>query len=287
MKQTAAFLLIIFVVALPFFSVPVFSGELAWEELAHWKLKDAKPVAVATSFEKNLAFVLADDGTVHVFSQDGSTVGAIPVGRAATAIAVSVRGDLLYVTEADTKKIRILAVDFLSEFDLTDSPFLGPADAPVVVVDFSDFECPYCAKMPALMEQILEQNPGRIKVVFKHFPLPMHRFAEAAARAAIAANMQGKFWQMHDLLFANQKQLSLAKIIDLAKEAGLDMKRFRKDFDSEAVKKILMRDVMEGRKAGISGTPSLLVNGRKVRQSTLPSLQQRIDEAIMTLSGKK
>lgn len=287
MKLTAPFFVIAFVYALSFLSVPAFSEELAWEELSHWNIKDAKPVAVATSFEKNLAFVLVDNGTVRVFSQDGDIIGTIPVGRAATAIAVSVRGDFLYITEADTKKIRILAVDFLSEFDLTDSPFLGPADAPVVVVDFSDFECPYCAKMPALMEQVLEQNPGKIKIVFKHFPLPMHRFAEAAARAAIAANMQGKFWQMHDLLFANQKQLSLAKIIDLAKEAGLDIKRFRKDFDSEPVKKILMRDVMEGRKAGISGTPSLLVNGRKVRQSTLPSLQKRIDEANMTLSGKR
>ncbi len=142
------------------------------------------------------------------------------------------------------------------------SPARGDEAAPITIVEFSDFQCPHCALAHEPLREVIERHPGRVRVVFKHFPLSFHTHAELAARAAVAAQMQGKFWEMHDLLFQNQADLSPELIERLANQIGLDMRRFRADRDSDEVGRRVAADRALGEEAGVQGTPALFINGR-------------------------
>lgn len=161
------------------------------------------------------------------------------------------------------------------------SPFRGPADAPVTLVEFSDFQCPYCWQAVARLNAVLEAYPGKIKLIFKEFPLDSHSQAALAAAAAIAAHQQGKFWVMHDAMFAHRRDLSRASILALARNAGLAMKRFEADLDSPATKKTVARDMDDGDRAGVEGTPSVFIDGRKYNGALdLPAIRPVIDQAL-------
>jgi protein-disulfide isomerase len=154
---------------------------------------------------------------------------------------------------------RIATINARFEFDTAGSPRLGASDPRVTVVVFSDFECPYCRVIGEPLREIA-RKPG-VAVVYKFFPLSFHEHADDAARAAMAAHLQGKFWPMHDLLFEKQKELDDAAMTSAAKGLGLDMKRFEGDRASEAVKARIAADKAEAEKAGVEGTPTLFVNG--------------------------
>jgi protein-disulfide isomerase len=154
------------------------------------------------------------------------------------------------------------SADQLKTIDLGDSPSKGAPNAPVVIVEFADFECPACADKRSLLDKLLEENTGKVRLVFKNFPLSIHQNAEKAARAGVAAHRQGKFWQIHPLLFENQSDLSPANVEKLAQKAGLDLTRFRQDRDSEATADAVMRDRKQGETLAIDSTPSLFINGR-------------------------
>lgn len=143
-------------------------------------------------------------------------------------------------------------------------PSRGPADAPVTIVAFSDFECPYCIKGSTNLEKVVASHPGKVRVVFRNMPLPMHAGAEPAALAALAAHRQGKFWEMHDALFATQGKFAVDDLDALADEIGLDMARYRSDIADPALAAALKRDVDEAKTLGVKGTPSFFVNGRLV-----------------------
>ena len=127
---------------------------------------------------------------------------------------------------------------------------------------------------------MLEQYPTQVKLVIKNFPLRNHRMARPAAVAALAAGEQGKFWELHDLLFENYNTLSEAKITELARDAGLDMKRFSADRDSAKVKTQVDRDLREGARIGVRGTPSIYVDGRQLRQRNLAGFKAAVDAAL-------
>jgi protein-disulfide isomerase len=145
-----------------------------------------------------------------------------------------------------------------------DRPFAGKQDALVTIVEFSDFQCPYCSRVNPTVAELKKKYPDDVRVIFRHHPLPMHKQAPAAARAAQAAHLQGKFWEMHDALFENGRALDDAneKIMELAQGLGLDMDKFKKDFDSEATKKVLKEDEEAAMQWGARGTPAFFVNGR-------------------------
>lgn len=147
------------------------------------------------------------------------------------------------------------------------SPVRGPAGAALTLVEFSDFQCPYCSIAVAKLDAVQEAYPGKIKLIFKQFPLDTHSQAALAAASAIAAHQQGKFWPMHNALFAHRSNLSRASIVELARNIGLDMKRFEADLDSPETKKTVARDVDDGDKAGVEGTPTVFINGRKYNGS--------------------
>jgi protein-disulfide isomerase len=165
------------------------------------------------------------------------------------------------------------------ELSTEDSPVLGAPMAPVTIVEFSDFECPFCAAARPMLERIVRESDGKVRLVFKHYPLDQHTHARKAARAAIAAGEQGKFWEMHDKLFENQKQLSKPDLIRYAKELGLDVEPFRKAMKSEETKKRIEADKAEGERVGVKGTPTVFVNGRRFEEP-LRSLPAYIEEEL-------
>jgi protein-disulfide isomerase len=140
----------------------------------------------------------------------------------------------------------------------------GGTTPPVEVVIYSDFQCPFCRQFSQPSRELESKGVDGIptRVTFKHFPLAFHKLAPLAHQAAEAARAQGRFWEMHDLLFANQQRLSRADLIGHARSLGLDLARFERDLDSEAIKLAVAQDMAAGVAAGVTGTPSFSVNGK-------------------------
>ena len=150
------------------------------------------------------------------------------------------------------------------------SPVRGPAGAKVTIIEFSDFQCPFCKRGKDTMEQVMKKYPNDVKVVFKNLPLPMHPEANPAARAALAAGKQGKFWEMHDALFDNQGSLGTDFYTDQAKKLGLDVDKFKKDMDAPDIAAAIKADSDLAQQNGISGTPGFFVNGVAVKGAYPP-----------------
>ncbi len=143
------------------------------------------------------------------------------------------------------------------------SPVLGSPTAPVTIYEFSDFQCPHCRMASPALKKVVVGSDGQAKLVFKQYPLPGHPKAREAARAAVAAAKQGKFWEMHDLIFENQDRLSAVSFDDFASQLGLDVKRFRIDMKSKEVEAKVDADKAEGKKAGVDSTPTIFVNDHR------------------------
>jgi protein-disulfide isomerase len=134
-----------------------------------------------------------------------------------------------------------------------------------------------------VFEQVLEKYPEDVKVVFKNFPLRNHKFAMKAAVAALAADSQGKFWEFHDLLFQNYNKLSDQKIQEIAQAVGLNMEEYEKKKNDPAVKQKVNQDFSEGRQAGVRGTPTVFINGIRLRDRSLQGFQAAIDKQLQKL----
>lgn len=145
---------------------------------------------------------------------------------------------------------------------LDGSPVMGPENAPITIVEFADFECPHCAQVVPLLDKAIEERKNDVRFVFKFFPLAGHPHADIAARAGIAAWRQGKFWQMHHMLFKNQQHLEQTDLDSYAKELGLDVSRFHADLQAPETAARIAQDKKLGEDLKIGGTPSIFVNGR-------------------------
>ena len=144
----------------------------------------------------------------------------------------------------------------------------GPDNAKVKIYEFSDFQCPYCDRGANSINEVVERYGDKVQVVFKAYPLPMHAEAEPAHRAAIAAGKQGKFWEMHDMLFSNQKAFrgadTQALFTGYASELGLNAEKFKKDFNDPAVAQQVKDEMAQGTKVGVRGTPNFIINGNRL-----------------------
>lgn len=162
-----------------------------------------------------------------------------------------------------------------------DSPLRGSPMARVTIYEFSDFQCPHCKLASPHLKKIVEESNGKVKLVFKQYPLPGHPKARECAKAAVAAHKQGKFWEMHDLLFENQDRLQSANLEDFAKKLGLDMKRFNADMESKQTAAKIDADIAEGREVGVDSTPSIYVNDRRYifpPDELAPYIREELDQ---------
>jgi protein-disulfide isomerase len=169
-----------------------------------------------------------------------------------------------------------------------DRPSFGPADAKVVVVEFSDFQCPYCRGAAQTVNAIQLRFARQVRFVFRQFPLPFHAEAHLAAEAALAANAQGKFWPFHDALFANQKALGRRDLEAYASAIGLDLDAFRRSLDEHRYAPVIAEDIAIGSQVHVSGTPTLFINGRRVSNpSDTPAVLQAVREALVSESARQ
>ena len=148
------------------------------------------------------------------------------------------------------------------EIEIGDSPIRGSESAKVTIVEWADFQCPFCVRVHPTLEKIAEEYGDKVRFGFKHLPLSMHTKARAAHQASEAAHRQGKFWEMHDRIFANPKDLSEETYLRYANEIGLDIEKYKSDFSSSSVRKTIDADLAKARELGVSGTPSFFLNGR-------------------------
>ncbi|MBU3983384.1 MAG: thioredoxin domain-containing protein [Proteobacteria bacterium] len=257
-------------------------SKIDWSVDKTWDLP-AKPLDIVYSLDGKRVFILTDQQTVLVYDNLGELTGSIPVDKGVSAIDIAPRGEKLFLINQSTKAFSDLTIDFIADINTEGSPFRGLAKATVTIVLFTDFECPYCSKVSPLLEQTLEKNPDTIKVILKNMPLAMHQFADPAARAALAAGEQGKYWEFHDALFA-LPALNIAlndkAIEDIAVKLGLKMDRFKSDMASPKIRQKVDQDIMDAQKAGVTGTPAIFVNGHPLRERTIEAIQQKIDAAL-------
>jgi protein-disulfide isomerase/uncharacterized membrane protein len=178
-----------------------------------------------------------------------------------------------YIVKLNSSDTKLISV--------RDSASYGPKEAPLTIVEFSDFECPFCKKAAFTTKAVLREFSGQVRVVFKNYPLDnscnseinraVHPNACLAARAGICATNQEKFWPFHDILFSYQKALDRAGIVSAAKNSAIDMDEFEKCLDSARARERVERDIADAKRIGVSGTPAFFFNGRKI-EGAIPTL---------------
>lgn len=166
-----------------------------------------------------------------------------------------------------------------------DSPMLGKTEAPVTIVEFADFQCPGCAALRPAVKQMVAEYPEHVRLVFRHFPLTnIHQHAMAASQVAAAAGAQGKFWEMHDLIFQKQSEWSQAdqpNFTQYAEGLGLNIEQFNRDLEQGTYKSIVERDMSDGQRLGVRGTPTLFINGKQfVGNFSLDNLRKAIESQL-------
>lgn len=170
----------------------------------------------------------------------------------------------------------------------------GAAKPLVTIVEYSDFQCPFCGTLASALDELVSAYPKDVRIVFRQFPLGFHPRAEPAARAALAAGRQQRFWAMHDTMFAQRSKLADEDLTAYAKELGLDTDRFASDFADEALAARVAAEMEQGRKLGVSGTPSMFINGFFVAGMLDPAKltevidgERRVAEALIEAGSKR
>lgn len=171
-------------------------------------------------------------------------------------------------------------IPFVQKISADDDPAQGTATAPVTIVMFSDFQCPACSATHPVLKKVMAQYGNKIRFVVRDFPLQMHQNAFKAAQAANAANAQGKYFEYIELLYNNQNSLDTASLKRFAAEIGLNQKQFEADLDSGKFVDEVKKDVSDGIEYGINSTPTIFVNGVKVRSLSVKAFRQAIERAL-------
>jgi protein-disulfide isomerase len=166
------------------------------------------------------------------------------------------------------------------------SPFRGPKSAPVTIVEFSDFQCPYCAGLQPTLQEVLKAYPKEVRLVYKQYPLNIHQYARQAAVASMAAHAQNKFWQFHDKLFQNFQAINEENIKKWAREVGLNMTDFEKSMQAGQHETAVQKDLADGAAAKVLGTPTVFVNGKRVGDKSFAGFKRMIQEELAGLAGR-
>ena len=220
----------------------------------------AKEESCSCGCNMKIAPCLAQDRTCMVSRAQATALAReIKAGKPAAA-AKAVLADAAYMSRIQTE-LASQPVDLKT----AGAPSLGPASARLTIVEFSDFQCPFCRSGAQALSAIAAAYPNDVRLVFKQFPLESHSQAALAAEASLAAQAQGKFWQMHDRIFANPRSLTEANLIAWAQELGLDTGRFASELTSHKYQNTVQAEVREGLDAGVQGTPTVFLNGRPYR----------------------
>jgi protein-disulfide isomerase len=219
-----------------------------------------------------LATAAGANGTPGFFINGRKLEGAKPVASFEVLIDDEIRkADALLAKGTPlaevSKKLTEQAVAMANapiDVPVGDAPTKGPAKAPVTIVAFSEFQCPFCSRVTPTLKQVEDTYKGKVRIAFKHLPLAFHQHAQLAAEASLAAHEQGKFWEMHDKLFANQQALERPALEKYAQELGLNLTKFKAALDSGRYKARVQQDAAQAASLGATGTPTFFINGKKI-----------------------
>jgi protein-disulfide isomerase len=185
------------------------------------------------------------------------------------------------------QKVSILLLPPKTDAVEAKGPTKGPKDAPITIVEYSDYQCPYCIQAEKTVSDVLAAYPDKIRLVYRDFPLPMHPLAPKAAEASHCADAQGKYWQMHDKMFGAQGKLEVESLKQYAREVGVDGDKFDKCLDGGDMAKVVSDNHEAGERLGISGTPAFFVNGRFLNGAQpLEEFKSLIDAELGVLAKK-
>jgi protein-disulfide isomerase len=277
------------ILGLLFIFIAIFSMTAAYPEMAgaavEWEVIktlnfEEQPLDIANSLDGSKAYILSKK-CIYIYSVErGEITDKIPVADDFSRISVSPDGESLFLASTDGKKMSIIKVSSVFDIPIGDSPVIGDKNAPVRIVAFLDYQCPYCTSMYPLIEQLLEKYPKKVCLIIKQFPLRMHAFAEKAAMAALAAAKQNKYRELSSLYFKNYKSLNDQTIKEYAQQAGLNIEAFDKDRGDNAVRTIITEDTSLGKKLGIRGVPAVFINGRAFRGRSVDALSQQVEQEL-------
>ena len=275
-------------------------------DLNKWR-KDKESPEVAAQIAKDASYgqSIGADGTPSFFINGKFISGAMPFDSFKPVIdeQIKLAGELLKKGTKQDKLYQALVDENVKagggaavgaggaaaqgdapvQVEVGSAPVLGPKNAPVTIVIWSDFQCPFCSRVEPALKQVRDEYKGKVKLAWKNQPLPFHPNAMPAAEAAMAAAEQGndKFWQMHDKLFEHQAELGPALYDSIAKEIGLDLDKFHASIESHKGQAAIQADMAAGAALGASGTPTFFVNGRKlVGAMPFDSFKQIIDAEL-------
>jgi protein-disulfide isomerase len=247
--------------------------------LAKLTLKET-PLDMSMSKDGRWLYLLTAPGDLLIYSSEGRYNGKIEVGRGFDQVEAGAREDQVYLLNRKEKRIQVVEVDYTFDIDTSQSPFKGPADAPVVIVEYTDFQCPYCARLGATLNQMMQLYPGKIKIVYKSFPLSSHKYSWQAATAAVAANEKGKFWEFYKALFDNYNRINDAKLKEIRNLFGLDTPEFDALINSQKIRTRVATDREEGIQLGVQGTPTVFINGKRLNNKRPEGFRAAIDKEL-------
>ena len=189
----------------------------------------------------------------------------------------------------DEQRVKIAFEPFRLTFSNEGAPTLGKSDSPVTLVEFSDFQCPYCQASAPVLKQLAKKYADKVQIVYRQYPIPsLHPFAFKAAEASLCANDQGKFWDMHDAMFQDQKKLAVSDLKATARRLGMNGKEFDACLDAGRHVEQVQNDQREGERIGVSGTPAMYINGRYVEGGSVPysTLESLIEKELSRINSK-
>ena len=189
----------------------------------------------------------------------------------------------------EEQKVTVAYEPFRLTFNNAGAPTKGKADAPITLVEFSDFQCPYCQAAAPVLKQVADKFGDKVQIVYRQYPIPsLHPFAIKAAEASLCANEQGKFWELHDAMFADQKKLAVSDIKATAKQLGLNSKKFDSCLDSGRFVEQVQNDQREAERSGVNGTPAMFINGHYVEGGSVPfsTIEALINKELARINSK-
>ncbi len=242
-------------------------------------LKDS-PKDITISRDGTTAYILGKKNILVYDLRAGDVTDRIPVSEPFSQVAVSPDGESLLLTDAAGQSLTVMEISPVFDIPAGASPVLGSEKAPVTVTAFLDIQCPYCARVYPTLEKLLKKHSDTVKLVVKHFPLRMHKFANKASCGALAASRQGKYGEMLGLLFENYKKLNDDSLDKFARDLGLDMQKFGNDIEDSSLKQQIRADMGLGRSVRVRGVPAIFVNGRRAKKRSLNDLSAMVRKEL-------
>ncbi len=255
------------------------SAKIEWRVLDGIQLDDT-PVDIAISMDGTTVYVLCRESIKFYSMPKKELVESIPLQGHFSQVTIGPDDETLFLTDAANKKVSIAKVTPVFDIKIGHSQVIGKADAKVSIVVFSDYQCPYCARIYPVLEQLLEKFPDQVNLVNKNYPLRSHEFARKAAAASIAAARQGKYPEVSKALYKEYNRLNDERIREVAENAGLDMARFENDIKDPLIFSQINSDVQLARTMKVRGVPAIYINGRLIKSPSIKGMSEVIEKEL-------